>query len=161
MARATRDRHTLGLALAGLALVARMQGNHDESAKLFNETLLVSSELGDQWIMPRALGGLAGAAVLAANYDRAARLFGVTAAMRDVSGIGEAAQTFRVVYERDEGEARTALGDEVFAAAWAEGKTMTLEQAIAYALEDAALLCTPKHSEDSAPFVSEHDNLSS
>jgi predicted ATPase/class 3 adenylate cyclase len=135
VARAIRDRHTLGLALAGLGQVARVQGNHDESAKLFKETLLVSSEIGDQWIMPRALGGLAGAAVLAADYDRAARLFGITAAMRAVSGIGEAAGSFRIVYERDEGEARTALGDEVFVAAWVEGREMTLEQAVAYALE--------------------------
>ena len=110
VARAIGDRHTLGLALAGLALVARIQGNHDESAKLFDETLLVSSELEDQWVMPRALGGLAGAAVLAANYERAARLFGATAAMRDVSGMGEAARSFRAAYERDEAEARTALG---------------------------------------------------
>jgi predicted ATPase/class 3 adenylate cyclase len=135
VARAIRDRHTLGLALAGLGLVARVQGNHDESAKLFNETLLVSSEIGDQWIMPRALGGLAGAGVLAADYDRAARLFGIMAAMRAVSGIGETAGSFRIVYERDESEARTVLGDEVFAAAWAEGREMTPEQAIAYALE--------------------------
>jgi predicted ATPase/class 3 adenylate cyclase len=138
VARAIRDRHTLGLALAGLGLVARVEGNHEESAKLFKETLLVSSEIGDQWVMPRALGGLAGAAVLAADYDRAARLFGVTAAMRAVSGIGEAAGSFRVVYERDESETRTALGDELFGAASAEGREMPPEQAVAYALERKA-----------------------
>jgi hypothetical protein len=32
--------------------------------------------------------------------------------------------------------AREALGDEAFAAAWAEGQRMTLEEAIAYALEE-------------------------
>jgi len=32
--------------------------------------------------------------------------------------------------------ARAALGEEAFAAAWAEGRAMTLEQAIAYALEE-------------------------
>ena len=136
VARAVGDRHTLGLALAGLALVARTQGYHDESAKLFQETLLVSSELKDQWIMPRATGGLAGAAVLAGNYERAARLFGATVAMRDTSGIVEATRTFRDLYERDEAEARAALGDEAFAAAWAEGRAMTLEQAVAYALDE-------------------------
>jgi len=140
LARAIHDRHTLGLALAGLALVARMQGNHEESARLFTETLVASSEIGDQWIMPRALGGLAGAAVLAAEYERAARLFGMTAAMRAVSGIGEAAGSFRVLYAHDENRARTALGDDVFAAAWAEGRAMPPEQAIAYALEGTARL---------------------
>ena len=136
VARANGDRHTLGLAVAGLALVARNQGNHDESAKLFDEALRVSSELMDQWMMPRALGGLAGAAVLAASYERAARLFGAVAAMRDVSGIREAARTFGRVYERDEAETRTALGEEAFADAWAEGRAMTPEKAVTYALDE-------------------------
>ena len=135
VARAIHDGHTLGLALAGLGQIARAQGNYDKSAKLFDETLRVSSEFGDQWIMPRALGALAGAAVLTADYDRAARLFGITAAMRAASGIGEAAGAFRIVYERDESEARSALGDEAFAAKWAEGRAMMREQAVAYALE--------------------------
>ena len=84
--------------------------------------------------MPRALGGLAGAAVLAANYERAARLFGAMAAMRDVSGTGEAARSFRVAYERDEAKARAILGEEAFAAAWAASRVMSLEQAVAFAL---------------------------
>jgi predicted ATPase/class 3 adenylate cyclase len=138
VARAIGDRHTLGLALAGLALVARSQGNYDEAEKLFHETLQVSSELKDQWVMPRALSGLAGMAVLAANYERAARLFGATAAIRDVSGTGEAARSFRVTYERDEAEARTTLGEEAFAAAWAAGRAMSLEQAVAFALGEPA-----------------------
>jgi predicted ATPase/class 3 adenylate cyclase len=135
VAQAIHDGHTLGLALAGLGQVARAQGNCDESAKLFNETLRVSSEIGDQWVMPRALGALAGAAVLATDYDRAARLFGITAAMRAASGIRESAGAFRIVYDRDESEARSALGDEAFAAKWAEGRAMTRERAVAYALD--------------------------
>jgi tetratricopeptide (TPR) repeat protein len=135
VARAIGDRHTLGLALAGLGQVARAQGKYDESATLFNETLRVSSEIEDQWIMPRALGGLAGASVLAAENRRAARLFGATSAMRSRSGIGESAISFLAVSERDEIEARTALGPEAFEEAWADGREMTLEQAVAYALE--------------------------
>jgi hypothetical protein len=34
-------------------------------------------------------------------------------------------------------QARSALGDPAFAAAWAEGQELSLEQAVAYALEDA------------------------
>jgi predicted ATPase/class 3 adenylate cyclase len=138
VARAIGDRHTLGMALAGLALVARLQEHYDESEQLFHETLLLSGELKDQWVMPRALGGLAGAAVLAANYERAARLFGATAAMREVSGTGEAARSFRGAYERDEAEARATLGEEAFAVAWADGRAMSLEQAVAFALGEPA-----------------------
>jgi len=35
--------------------------------------------------------------------------------------------------------ASTALGEETFRAAWSQGQALTSEQAIAYALEDAAL----------------------
>jgi hypothetical protein len=34
-------------------------------------------------------------------------------------------------------EARQVLGEETFAAAWAEGKRMTLEEAVRYAMEVA------------------------
>jgi hypothetical protein len=37
-------------------------------------------------------------------------------------------------YERDVALARAQLGEEAFAAAWAEGQAMSLEEAIAYAL---------------------------
>jgi hypothetical protein len=40
-------------------------------------------------------------------------------------------------YERTVVEGRAALGEAVFAAAWAEGRAMSLEQAIEYALGDA------------------------
>jgi hypothetical protein len=37
-------------------------------------------------------------------------------------------------YERDVTAVRDALSSETFTAAWAEGRAMTIEQAIAYAL---------------------------
>jgi hypothetical protein len=37
--------------------------------------------------------------------------------------------------EAEVATARALLGDEAFAAAWAEGQAMTLEQAATYALE--------------------------
>jgi len=44
----------------------------------------------------------------------------------------------RIEVERDISAVRTQLGEEAFAPAWAEGRAMTLDQAIAYALEDDA-----------------------
>ena len=39
-------------------------------------------------------------------------------------------------HRRQVNRARGMLEEEAFAAAWAEGRAMTLEQAIAYALEE-------------------------
>jgi hypothetical protein len=44
----------------------------------------------------------------------------------------------RGVHERDVAAVREGLEQETFAAAWAQGRGMTLEQAIAYALERTA-----------------------
>ena len=82
---------------------------------------------------PRALAGLAGAACLAGDHERAARLFGAVAALRESDGSREI-PGWRTINERDEAAARTSLGDEAFAAAWTEGRTLSLEQAVAYAL---------------------------
>jgi hypothetical protein len=42
----------------------------------------------------------------------------------------------REQYDRDVAEVREALGEEVFSVAWAKRRAMTMEQAIAYAIED-------------------------
>jgi hypothetical protein len=42
------------------------------------------------------------------------------------------------VHGRRVSRARELLGEPTFAAAWAEGRAMTLEQAIAYALDEPA-----------------------
>ncbi len=60
------------------------------------------------------------------------RLWGAVHALRDVTGAhippGE-----RLEYERAVAAACIQVGEEAFAAAWAEGRAMTLEQAVAYA----------------------------
>jgi hypothetical protein len=41
-------------------------------------------------------------------------------------------------YDRHVAAVRAALGQEAFRTTWAQGRTMTLEQAIAYAMNDDA-----------------------
>jgi hypothetical protein len=66
--------------------------------------------------------------------QEAARLLGAAEALLKASG-----STWwpadRVEYERNLATLRAALSEAAFAAAWAEGQAMTLERAIAYALE--------------------------
>lgn len=45
----------------------------------------------------------------------------------------------RPAHERELAALRTTLGVQPFGAAWAEGRALPLEQAIAYALEEAQL----------------------
>jgi hypothetical protein len=79
--------------------------------------------------------GLAGVAAAEGQPERAARLLGAAQALIENTDavIGPAE---RIEVERDLSAVRTQVGEATFTSAWAEGRAMTLEQAIAYALED-------------------------
>lgn len=72
-------------------------------------------------------------AVAQGELERAARLAGVGEELCETSGIPLPAAA-RVGYGRVVDAVRTQLEAETVAAAWAEGRAMTTEQAIAYAL---------------------------
>jgi predicted ATPase/class 3 adenylate cyclase len=137
VAREIGDRFTLALALNGLSHAAQLQGDWQTATVGFREVLLVTSELEDSRLMLRALIGLAGAAVLAEVFGRAARLLGAAEAVRGIAA-GTMAPWVRAIREHDTAVARAALGDEEFAAAWDQGRAMSLEQAVAYALDEAS-----------------------
>ncbi len=78
---------------------------------------------------------LNGLAAVADDRTRAARLAGRAHAMREEAGF-LSHDVERGFLEDTERRGREALGDEAWDAAYAEGARMTLEEAIAYALED-------------------------
>jgi hypothetical protein len=65
---------------------------------------------------------------------RAARLFGATDTLRTALGI-PVRPADRRLYDRDMSAVHAALGHERFAAAWAAGRALALEQAIAEATD--------------------------
>src|SRR3712207_7695679 len=68
--------------------------------------------------------------------ERAARLFGIADALSEKTGAGVSWSVLQSLNERDLATTREMLDPEVFEAAWAEGRTMTLEEAVAEALEE-------------------------
>src|SRR5439155_2132332 len=97
--------------------------------------LAIWQALGDKRGSAWSLEALAYLYFAQAQQERAVRLCGA------VEGLREAIHSplepcFRAEYDRNLVAAREALGTEAFAAVWAEGRAMTLEQAVAYALEE-------------------------
>ena len=82
-------------------------------------------------IVPR-LVGLAGLAVSQGRWERAARLLGATEALGGIDSLWSHFQHHE--YEWVTTTARAGLDTVAWEAAWAEGRAMTLEQAVAYAL---------------------------
>jgi tetratricopeptide (TPR) repeat protein len=121
-------------ALLDLARVARVQGDHDMAARRFAESLLLCQDVEDAKGTLHCLEGLAGMAAASRQPERAARLFGAATTLRESAGI-PLPPVNRADYDRDVVVARAQLDEPTFAAAWADGQQMTLEQAIAEALD--------------------------
>ena len=75
------------------------------------------------------LEGLARVAVAQGKMERAARLCGVAAAVREDKG-WPPPPAKRAEIDRTVAAAHGALGEEAFAAAWARGHALPLEEAI-------------------------------
>jgi predicted ATPase/class 3 adenylate cyclase len=118
-----------------LARVARAQGDEVGARDDLAEGLRLFRELGDQRGIAYSLIGAACAAVAQGQAERAARLFGAADRIRAVAGPFIEAD-LRLAYERDVAAGQDALGEAAFAAAWAEGEALPLEEAIAYALDE-------------------------
>jgi predicted ATPase/class 3 adenylate cyclase len=129
----TGDKHFTAWALRGLGIVALRRGDHKQAASFCRESLTLSREIGGVWQVEQGLAGLAGAAALKGQYEQAARLFASAEALRTSLG-RQRSISDQADYDKRVASTRAGLGDTAFAAAWTQGTTMTLEQAIEYAL---------------------------
>jgi predicted ATPase/class 3 adenylate cyclase len=127
------EKQGIGWALYGLGDVAFLQCAYATAETLYAKGLLVFRELA---VMPGVFAGLAGFARLASRHEhptRAARLHGAAEALREIMAYKMPTDSWQSGSVTD---ARRNLAREGLSAAWAEGRAMTLEQAIEYALAD-------------------------
>jgi DNA-binding CsgD family transcriptional regulator len=96
----------------------------------YEESLVISGELGEKWVIAACLLGLGEVVAAQHRLAWAAQLWGVAEAIRDAGGL--AIPPVEVAdYERSVSTARVHLGEKTFAAAWAQGRSMTPQQALA------------------------------
>ncbi len=110
-----------------LGKVLAVEGDHIAAQTLYEESLLRGLALVD--IAPTA-EGLAVVAEGQGETTWAVRLLATAAALRDSLGT-PLPPVSRADYERCVATARAQLGEQAFAVAWAEGRGMTWEQALA------------------------------
>jgi predicted ATPase/DNA-binding CsgD family transcriptional regulator len=116
--------------LSALASVVAVQGDHVAARALYEESLAVARKIGDKWAIASSLKGLAGVVATQGEPAWAAQLWGAAEALREVMG-APIPPVYRADYERAVAAARAQLGEKAFAAAWAQGRSMTPEQALA------------------------------
>ena len=131
-----------------LGYVAQQQGDYNRAAARFKESLTLFQELGNKRGAAECLaglGGVAGAQGQQASAGRAARERAATllgAARAQLDAVGAAMwPADRIEYERNlaslRSEAHGKLEEANWKQAWDGGQAMSMEQAIAYALEES------------------------
>jgi tetratricopeptide (TPR) repeat protein len=132
--RSIEDTPGIAWSLHKQGRIAQHQGDLVAAGRCFAESLTLWKAVGDQRPVADCLEGLAAVAGGQGHSERACRLFGAAAALREMGG-WPLAPVYRSEYERQVASARDTLGETAFAAAWAVGRAMTLQEAVACALE--------------------------
>jgi non-specific serine/threonine protein kinase len=143
--RAHRAPHGIGQALSRLGRLALVEGDAAAARRRLTQGLAVWRDAGCVWRIPVLLRNLARVAEAQGQPARAARLWSAAAAQHQaLLGRPLPADEGPTIAPTDEGPTlaeateslRARVGAVAFDAAWAAGQAMTLEQAVADALED-------------------------
>ncbi len=135
ISRYSGEKWGIAIALGTLGWIALLRRDFREMKRLLSESLDVRMETGDRSGIAWCLQKLAESTSLQSRFRSAAVIFGAASALRAPVGSAMDAAD-RPDYDRLISRIRTELGEEIFAAAWAEGVSMPLDQVIAYALSE-------------------------
>ncbi len=129
--------------IQSLCLLAQVEVRQDRQVAArarYEESLVLCKEAGDKRSTATCLEGLANVVAAQGESAWAARLWGAAESLRTMIG-AQSKQgglfwmapppAWHATYERSVTAARAHLGENAFAACWAEGRAMTPEQALA------------------------------
>ena len=116
--------------LLGLARVALAQDDLAEARRRYQEGLTILQEIGSQEFLVACLEGLAALEAEQGAHRHAVQLWGAAGALREAIG-APIYPIYRASYEQAIAQARAMPGEQAFRTAWAEGRSMTPEQALA------------------------------
>jgi non-specific serine/threonine protein kinase len=126
---------SIAMSLHNLGQVAGHEGGLPLAATFFRDSLVLFQEIGDRRGVAACLAGAAAVATGEGQPERAARLFGAAEVLLDAIG-APLPPTDQAEFERNAAAARALLNEETFTAAWAEGRSWSLEQAVREATRD-------------------------
>jgi predicted ATPase/class 3 adenylate cyclase len=141
LARAAGHQDGVASCLTGLGWVALRQHNEGRAAALLREAVALYRASGELYPLACVLEWLAVVFATTDQEHRAARLLGAAAMQREAIGttpLMAYSPTERAHIEATIASARAALGEAGWAAAFAAGQALTLEEAIAEALDATA-----------------------
>ena len=136
--RQTGDRYAANVALSLLAQMAWESDEQERAAGHWREALRLSYELANKANSASSMQGLATVAGARGELRRAVRLLGAAEMLLEAAGLvlyAYTTYTSNEPHQRAASAAREELGERAWKEARDEGRTMTFEQAVEYALE--------------------------
>ncbi len=132
-ARAVKDERIEAMSLGGLAGIAVHEGRVPEALSMLKMSLPVWRDLGEPQMIARSLGQFADALALSGRAGTAARLLSYSLALYEEIGTREAWVTGFT--EELLATIRSQLDSDALAEAWEQGRALTVDQAVALALD--------------------------
>ena len=135
LSREMDAKFNIALALYGLGKVASSRGAYESAHTFHRDALTIRRGTWDRPGIARSLESLAALAVAEGQMERAARLYGaMEAAHESLHFVVSPAE--RAEREHGMNRARAELGEDVFTNEYEEGKKLTLDEAVAFALKE-------------------------
>jgi predicted ATPase/DNA-binding SARP family transcriptional activator/DNA-binding CsgD family transcriptional regulator len=128
------DSSNIAVSLMNSALATLSKGDHGRVQALCEESLKLLQKAQDTQHIADCLGIMASAAGAQGSAKRAARLWGAAEALREEVGVPLQPED-RMVLDPYLATARSSLGEIAWRTTLVEGRAMTSEQAIEYALD--------------------------
>jgi predicted ATPase/class 3 adenylate cyclase len=131
----TGSKRNVVMIKSDLAHVLRYEGNYSQAISAYQETIKEWERIGHRAAVAHQLECLAFIAKAIEQPDKAARLLGAAEALRQKIEI-DMTPPEREEYEKEIAELKANIEKEEFASLWAEGRSMTMDEAIELALNE-------------------------
>ncbi len=130
------DQRGVARTYTDLGIIARMNGDFERSTTLFTQSLSKLWLVRDRWSAAFVIESLAVLAIAQDTPKRAAQLFGAADGLREMIGLP------LLISERKEHDEnisvlRKQLEEDIFVNLWTQGASMTLDQAVDFALQES------------------------
>jgi tetratricopeptide (TPR) repeat protein len=126
---------TIAMIKSEFAHALRYEKNYPQAVSAYQETLREWQRMGHRAAVAHQLECIAFITRATEQFEKAVRLIGAAEALREKIEIDMTVQE-REEYEKELSDLKSNLDASDFASLWAEGRSMTMDEAIALALEE-------------------------
>ena len=130
------DKNFLAYSVRRLGLLAWREKDYGKAIALCQESLSLNRELGDLRGVLACVAGFADIAVTQGKFARAAEIMAAMESQLASMGM-QLLPVDKLEYERNLTHLRANMDKRAFSKFWAKGKRMSLEQTIAFALQES------------------------